>query len=271
MSTSWFLVLTGILVGAEGQPTQYSCCLEKTVGTENYTFVSKGDVPAACSTGCVYYKNGSPESRFCFAPGNLPVVCVDQGMDTCFAEPIGDTCKVVWDKCNFGPPDPGFPPSCLCTCPIVDNQTEPNICYTESNPEGTECLVVINNCDIGIETNGTPVTTPPCQCECIPIPIVEEVENLCFAIKEDNTCVIESNICLLGFIADPGSPVTTPPCQCECIPITTVDAVVNTCSATTEDDTCVIESNNCQPSFIAEPGSPLTTPPCQCECIIPPQ
>merc|ERR1740137_256864 len=157
MNSSWFLVLTWILFGAQGQPPQYTCCGEKTVGTQSYTFVSKGDVPSACSTGCIYYKNGSPESRFCFAPGNLPVTCNEEWRNMCSStfDSVGVDgvfCFVTpgTDSCIYGQGDPGTEQNqCDCTCPLDDGQSD--FCVSHLNNEATECILETNQCDFFIE------------------------------------------------------------------------------------------------------------------------
>ena len=65
-----------ILAGAyKGQPTEKECCLSKSVGDVEYVLIEKGDVPEVCTSGCIYQMVDKPGSRYCFAPGQLPVNC----------------------------------------------------------------------------------------------------------------------------------------------------------------------------------------------------
>merc|ERR1719427_2363667 len=58
-----------------GQPSEETCCKNKTVGDYGYILVSEGDVPSACKSRCIYAREDDPASRYCFAPGQDPVNC----------------------------------------------------------------------------------------------------------------------------------------------------------------------------------------------------
>merc|ERR1719427_1543462 len=58
-----------------GQPSELECCQNKTVGDYGYILADEGEVPSACKSRCIYQREDDPTSRFCFAPGQLPVNC----------------------------------------------------------------------------------------------------------------------------------------------------------------------------------------------------
>ena len=79
------LLLPSVLISkVKGAPTDDSeCCLEKRVGDIEYSLVDVGSssspVPDQCLNDCVYSVTGTSEPRFCFARGELPVECEDDG------------------------------------------------------------------------------------------------------------------------------------------------------------------------------------------------
>jgi len=79
------LLLPSVLISqVQGAPTDHSdCCLEKRVGDIEYSLVDVGSssspVPEQCLNDCVYSVTGTSEPRFCFARGELPVECEDDG------------------------------------------------------------------------------------------------------------------------------------------------------------------------------------------------
>merc|ERR1712142_1234962 len=72
---------TMIILGIEGlfvnsQPTQ--CCKAKTVGEFSYTLAeSSGPYPGICTQQCAYTRDNGDGSLYCFAPGSLPVECLN--------------------------------------------------------------------------------------------------------------------------------------------------------------------------------------------------
>ena len=79
------LLLPSVLITeVQAAPTDDSeCCLEKRVGDIEYSLVDVGSssspVPEQCLNDCVYSVTGTSEPRFCFARGELPVECEDDG------------------------------------------------------------------------------------------------------------------------------------------------------------------------------------------------
>ena len=67
---------------AEVTASVANCCNEKTVGSITYTLVpglpDRDTHPTTAKDGCVYQKKGSPEEKFAFASGDLPVQCKDE-------------------------------------------------------------------------------------------------------------------------------------------------------------------------------------------------
>jgi len=62
---------------ASGHSKKTCCCEQKTVGAYNYTLDTTGTVPAGlnCLNDCVYTRDNSDGSQYCFAPGYEPVTC----------------------------------------------------------------------------------------------------------------------------------------------------------------------------------------------------
>lgn len=59
-----------------GSEAKAPCCASKTVGDHNYTLVAdKGDVPEVCINSCAYSRDDNPNSRYCFAAGELEGTC----------------------------------------------------------------------------------------------------------------------------------------------------------------------------------------------------
>jgi carbonic anhydrase len=56
------------------------CCSKKEVGDKMYTLDPTNTMmpDPRCINGCVYHREGEPGTKFCFAPGNLPVHCVEE-------------------------------------------------------------------------------------------------------------------------------------------------------------------------------------------------
>merc|ERR1711934_504812 len=71
-----------LVTETQGAPTD-ECCREKRVGDTFYTlFIDdsfSGGVPDRCLNDCIYSVTGTSEPKFCFARGELPVECEDNG------------------------------------------------------------------------------------------------------------------------------------------------------------------------------------------------
>jgi len=72
---SFFVVLVA------GQPAgQKPCCESKEVGGVKYMLTGTMDTKAyGCTTNCLYETKAKPDMKFCFAPGDLEVECLDDG------------------------------------------------------------------------------------------------------------------------------------------------------------------------------------------------
>eukprot|EP00091_Calanus_sinicus_P001197 TRINITY_DN11164_c0_g1_i1.p1 TRINITY_DN11164_c0_g1~~TRINITY_DN11164_c0_g1_i1.p1 ORF type:complete len:259 (-),score=37.07 TRINITY_DN11164_c0_g1_i1:423-1118(-) len=78
-----------LVATCKGLPTEPNCCERKNVGGFEYILITVGDVPAACTTGCIYHREDLENSRYCFARGNLPVTCKDtsaESLNSCSCE-----------------------------------------------------------------------------------------------------------------------------------------------------------------------------------------
>merc|ERR1712142_17698 len=97
---------------AEGQPTE-QCCKRKTVGGLVYSLVNEVDTSGYnCKTNCLYEKDAAPGSRYCFASGDLPVVCGD-GNEGCY-----QICHVEYPSNWTGPTVTPDIESCPAECDI---------------------------------------------------------------------------------------------------------------------------------------------------------
>ena len=90
------LLLPSVLITeVQGAPTDDSeCCLEKRVGDIEYSLVDVGSsspVPDQCLNNCVYSVTGTSEPRFCFARGELPVECEDDGFGSGYGYGAGNS------------------------------------------------------------------------------------------------------------------------------------------------------------------------------------
>jgi len=109
------------------QPIDVECCKEKTVGGVGYLHVEQGEVPAECKSRCIYSRVDNPNSRFCFAVGDLPVTC-GFPPESCKAVLLLGTCIITEDNCTFGWPY-AAPPACNCECGWLNMEyAVPNPC-----------------------------------------------------------------------------------------------------------------------------------------------
>ena len=54
------------------------CCQEKNVGGVRYSFVGETDTKKyGCTSKCTYETDQAPGKKFCFAPGNQKVECLE--------------------------------------------------------------------------------------------------------------------------------------------------------------------------------------------------
>merc|ERR1719213_32140 len=71
----WTILLALGYAGAASLP---KCCNEKSVGGVSYKLVEEMDTAKyGCKSNCVFEREGSLGSRFCFKEGDLEVVCKD--------------------------------------------------------------------------------------------------------------------------------------------------------------------------------------------------
>ena len=79
MVQSYALALASLVCIASGGVPQ-DCCKQKTVGGRSFTLVGMEDTSVYnCLTDCVYQADGDPDQKlFCFAAGNLEVVCEEE-------------------------------------------------------------------------------------------------------------------------------------------------------------------------------------------------
>merc|ERR1719318_1222595 len=82
MSQLFFFTLVCVVGLVASGPINGPCCLKKTVGNVSYTHVGETDTSRyACLSNCVYEQDGVTGSRFCFAQGELLVVCNGIGIE----------------------------------------------------------------------------------------------------------------------------------------------------------------------------------------------
>merc|ERR1711915_612940 len=74
-------LLSFVVVLVVGQPAgQKPCCESKEVGGVKYMLTGTMDTKAyGCITNCLYETKAKPDMKFCFAPGDLEVECLDDG------------------------------------------------------------------------------------------------------------------------------------------------------------------------------------------------
>jgi len=148
-----------LLFLAQGQfvtSVSAECCALKTVGNYSYTLTTwEGAIPDECKDSCAYTKDGYGESLYCFAPGNLPVVCLTcnpcsecDGKETrcentpsCLYDTVNEVCSPKGTEETNEPCDPcsecdGKEPRCENT-PTCFYDTISEVCSPKQLVENT--------------------------------------------------------------------------------------------------------------------------------------
>merc|ERR1711872_1018705 len=123
-------LLSFFVVLAAGQPAgQKPCCESKEVGGVKYMLTGTMDTKAyGCITNCLYETKAKPDMKFCFAPGDLEVECLDDGSSK---PPKGYSTKPPKEE-NSKPPMDGS------SKPPMDGSTKPPIGSSSEKP-GCTC------------------------------------------------------------------------------------------------------------------------------------
>merc|ERR1719295_552515 len=127
-------LLSFFVVLATGQPAgQKPCCESKEVGGVKYMLTGTMDTKAyGCITNCLYETKAKPDMKFCFAPGDLEVECLDDGSSK---PPKGDSTKPPKEE-NSKPPMDGSskPPMEGSSKPPMDKTSKPPMEETSNPP-----------------------------------------------------------------------------------------------------------------------------------------
>merc|ERR1719295_423836 len=127
-------LLSFFVVLATGQPAgQKPCCESKEVGGVKYMLTGTMDTKAyGCITNCLYETKAKPDMKFCFAPGDLEVECLDDGSSK---PPKGDSTKPPKEE-NSKPPMDGSskPPMEGSSKPPMDKTSKPPMEETSKPP-----------------------------------------------------------------------------------------------------------------------------------------
>merc|ERR1711936_123990 len=62
-----------------------SCCTNKLVGDIHYTLIEESPEiaePLQCLDSCIYERQDSPGTKYCFTSGSLPTFCTDSSSST---------------------------------------------------------------------------------------------------------------------------------------------------------------------------------------------
>jgi len=99
-----FFILFFVAVAQSAESSNGKCCEEKTVGDILYKLVeSDKDEETSkfgCKDGCVYNADEDPVDRFCFAPGDLKVTCLEK-FHWCYEGDCGpDKWGTAFPACN---------------------------------------------------------------------------------------------------------------------------------------------------------------------------
>merc|ERR1712198_745422 len=131
-------LLSFFVVLAAGQPAgQKPCCESKEVGGVKYMLTGTMDTKAyGCITNCLYETKAKPDMKFCFAPGDLEVECLDDGSSK---PPKGDSTKPPKEE-NSKPPMDGSskPPMEGSSKPPMDKTSKPPMGSSSEKP-GCKC------------------------------------------------------------------------------------------------------------------------------------
>merc|ERR1719167_1664591 len=127
-------LLSFFVVLATGQPAgQKPCCESKEVGGVKYMLTGTMDTKAyGCITNCLYETKAKPDMKFCFAPGDLEVECLDDGSSK---PPKGDSTKPPKEE-NSKPPMDGSskPPMEGSSKSPNDGSTKPSMGSSSEKP-----------------------------------------------------------------------------------------------------------------------------------------
>jgi len=74
----WILHLSVLKIQADSD----HCCDFKVVGGVDYVKISRGAVPPQCKSDCIYEREDTPGSSYCFAQGRLEKLCMDGRQDS---------------------------------------------------------------------------------------------------------------------------------------------------------------------------------------------
>merc|ERR1719295_1205686 len=160
-------LLSFFVVLATGQPAgQKPCCESKEVGGVKYMLTGTMDTKAyGCITNCLYETKAKPDMKFCFAPGDLEVECLDDGSSK---PPKGDSTKPPKEE-NSKPPMDGSskPPMEGSSKPPMDKTSKPPM--EETSKPGmspTDGMPGMSTMDGGMKptggvTGGDPNTVGP--------------------------------------------------------------------------------------------------------------
>merc|ERR1719167_195806 len=127
-------LLSFFVVLATGQPAgQKPCCESKEVGGVKYMLTGTMDTKAyGCITNCLYETKAKPDMKFCFAPGDLEVECLDDGSSK---PPKGDSTKPPKEETSKPPMDGSSkPPMEETSKPPMDESTKPPMGSSSEKP-----------------------------------------------------------------------------------------------------------------------------------------
>merc|ERR1712142_205142 len=127
-------LLSFFVVLAAGQPAgQKPCCESKEVGGVKYMLTGTMDTKAyGCITNCLYETKAKPDMKFCFAPGDLEVECLDDGSSK---PPKGDSTKPPKEETSKPPMDGSSkPPMEGSSKPPMDKTSKPPMEETSKPP-----------------------------------------------------------------------------------------------------------------------------------------
>merc|ERR1711915_143729 len=119
-------LLSFVVVLIAGQPAgQKPCCESKEVGGVKYMLTGTMDTKAyGCTTNCLYETKAKPDMKFCFAPGDLEVECLDDGSSK---PPKDDSTKPPKEEASK-------PPMEGSSKPPMDGSSKPSMEKTSNPP-----------------------------------------------------------------------------------------------------------------------------------------
>merc|ERR1719167_783346 len=165
-------LLSFFVVLATGQPAgQKPCCESKEVGGVKYMLTGTMDTKAyGCITNCLYETKAKPDMKFCFAPGDLEVECLDDGSSK---PPKGDSTKPPKEETSKPPMDGSSkPPMEGSSKPPMDKTSKPPMEETSKPPmdESTKPSMGSSSEKPGAATTAAPAPASPTSassgCKC---------------------------------------------------------------------------------------------------------